>query len=86
MPADFKLPGGKNDADNQDAYNAASKPTAENPNSKAVTDASLGSVKTSTTAGETWTIEVKPGHKQVMIIAYDGAVYMSSIKVYLKSE
>ena len=86
MPADFKLPGGKDDAENTDNYNATAKPTAENPNSAAVTAASLGSVKTGTTPGETWTIDVKPGHKQVMIITYDGAVYMSSIKVYLKSE
>ena len=84
MPANFKLPGGKDDASNQDNYNSTTKPSAESSNSKAVTDASLGKVTTSTTAGETWTFDVAAGHKQVMIIAYDGAVYMSSIKVYLK--
>ena len=84
MPANFKLPGGKDDASNQDNYNSTTKPSAESSNSKAVTAASLGKVTTSTTAGETWAIDVAAGHKQVMIIAYDGAVYMSSIKVYLK--
>ncbi len=86
MPANFNLPGKGDNSANQDNYNSTTKPTAENPNSAAVAAASLGSVTTSTTAGETWTIEVAAGHKQVMLIAYDGAVYMSSIKVWLKSE
>lgn len=73
MPVDYVLP----NKDKDDKYNSAA-------NKSAFEAASLGSATNDEKVEKAYTIDVKPGYKQVMLCAFDGAMYINSIKVYLK--